>query len=193
MRNLEEKRKFYELVRKSNKNTFKKWYKLKDLVELKNISYKSLKNMVKSIYEKHSKTGLIYKKGRRYYISYLILDEFSLKQPRKNKSLNWYSHNWLANISYSTKEFYDLDYHEFIINKIREIFPKVNFLSAVEEDSKSRLHVHMLADKEPAFLKNIIESILTYFIGKEYSFYCEEVQLKGASIDYLRKQTQLII
>ena len=188
-----EKQKFYELLKNSNDKKMKKWYKLNDLVELKNISYRSLKNMVIPIYKKHKSTGLIYKKGRRYYISYQIIDEFELKQPRKNKTLTWYSYNWETNISYSTKDRYDIEYHEELIRQIEKATMTVNYLSAIEEDSSGRLHVHMLADMEAEVLKPFLKRILNHYLEEDYSLYCEPVQLRGVSVDYLIKNPQKLL
>lgn len=189
----QEKEKFYDHLKRSNDKKLKRWYKLKDLVGLKNISYKSLKNMIKPIYDKYQKTGLIYKKGRRYYISYKILDEFELKQPRKQKAKTWYSMAWRTNISYSTKERYDRDYHSEIIKQIEKATLTVNYLSAIEEDKSGRLHVHMLADWNPEALRPVIKKILDFYLEHEYSFYCEPVQLRGPSVDYLIKNPQKLI
>lgn len=188
-----EKERFYELLKESNDKRLKRWYKLKDLVVLKDISYKSLKKMIKPLYLKHSKTGLIYKKGRRYYISYKVLDEFVLKHPRKEKIPNWYNYDWRANISYTTRDKYDLSYHEEIIKQIENATITVNFLSAIEEDLSGRLHVHMLADWDAEVLQPVINNILKFYLGNEYSFYCKPVELKSASIDYLLKNPQKLI
>ncbi|MBZ9632606.1 hypothetical protein LB465_17645 [Salegentibacter sp. LM13S] len=185
-----ERTRFYQLLKTLNNKKLKKWYKLKDLVELKNISYKSLKNMVKDIYEKNKAKGLIFKKGRRYYISYRLLDEFELKQPRKNKSHTWYSHNWESNISYTTKDYYDLEYHQELIKIIKEATPTVNYLSTIEEDKKERLHVHMLADEKHEVLKPILNKVLQFYLEDDFSLYCEKVQLRGPSVDYLTKNPQ---
>lgn len=193
--NLEsEKEKFYEILKENNnKKNLKRWYKLKDLVKLKSIGYKSLKNMVPSIYKTYHPTGLIYKKGRRYYISYKLIDKFQLKQPRKNKLPTWYSFDWQTNISYSTKDFYDKAYHEEIIRQIQSATLTVNYLSSIEEDDNGRLHVHMLADWKPEILKPVINNILKFYIEQDYSLYCEPAQLKGASVDYLLKNPQKLI
>ncbi|RKS56177.1 hypothetical protein BC962_1157 [Gillisia mitskevichiae] len=188
-----EKEKFYQLMKESNNTRLKKWYKLNDLVGLKNISYKSLKNMVKPIYDKHSKTGLIYKRKGRYFISYKILDEFSLKQPRKCSELNWYSNNWEANISYTTKDKYDLNYHEEIIKQIKSATLTVKYLVAIEADKSGRLHVHMLADCAPELIKTTLTNLLKHYLEEDFNLYCEPVQLKGASVDYLIKNPQKLI
>jgi hypothetical protein len=188
-----EKEKFFQLLKDNNDKKLKKWYKLKDIVGLKNISYKSLKNMIKPIYQKHSKTGLIYKKGRRYYISYKLLDEFCLKQPRNGNKETWYSMDWLANISYTTKDHYDKAYHTEIIRQIKNTTITVNYLSAIEEDKSGRLHVHMLADWHPEILKPAIDKILNFYLEGDYNLYCEPIQLKGACVDYLIKNPQKLI
>lgn len=188
-----EKERFYDILKESNDRRLKRWYKLNDLVPLKNISYKSLKNMVGPIYEKYNKTGLIYKKGRRYYISYKLIDQFNLKQPRKRKDITWYGMDWLANISYTTKDHYDLEYHTEIIKQIKDTTITVNYLSAIEQDKSGRLHVHMLADWNPETLKPVINKILKFYMESDYNLYCEPCQLKGASLDYLIKNPKSLI
>ena len=190
---MKEDDKYNAIIKEINNKKFKKWYKLKDLVELKNISYKSLKNMVQKIYKTYNPKGLIHKRGRRYYISYRILDKFELKQPRKNKRKTWYSHDWKTNISYSTKDYYNISYHKEVINIIKNLSPTINYLSIIEEDKSGRLHVHMIADETKDKIKPIVKSVLATLLDKDYSLYCENIILRGSSVDYLIKNPQIII
>ncbi|MBF4983252.1 hypothetical protein FNJ87_02510, partial [Nonlabens mediterrranea] len=61
---VKDKKRFDEVIRAKNNEKLDIWYSLKDLVELKGISYRSLKNMVKEVYANYSEQGSIYKKGR---------------------------------------------------------------------------------------------------------------------------------
>ncbi|MCG7501770.1 hypothetical protein MHM83_07790 [Tenacibaculum sp. Mcav3-52] len=186
------KRKYDDLIKRINQNKYNKWYCLKDLVTIKNISYKSLKNMVGRVYEMYESQGMIKKEKGRYQIHYSILDAFKLKQPRKNKLPTIYSHNWKSNIVWTTKDYYDRDYHQFLINHFKVLTPDVNYLEAIEYDDNNRLHVHLLADVEPEILKPVVVSLLQTFLDddRNYRVYCESVANVGCSVDYLLKNQQ---
>lgn len=181
-----DKKRFDEVIKAKNDEKLDIWYSLKDLVELKGISYRSLKNMVKDVYEKHSDQGSIYKKGRRYFIKYTLLDAFELKQPRK---YTVYSYPWKSNISYTTLDRYDFEYHQQIVNEITGATPEVNYVYATELDKSERNHVHLMADYEPKYIKPIINRILEKYLDstQNYRLYCEPVQNKACSINYLIK------
>tara|TARA_R110002049_G_scaffold307720_2_gene509182 strand:- start:996 stop:1571 length:576 start_codon:yes stop_codon:yes gene_type:complete len=189
-RNIEiNKNRFNTIIKSKNDNKLDIWYCLKDLVELKGISYRSLKNMVKDVYTKNKDQGTIYKKSGRYFIKYNLLDAFELKQPRR-KTI--YSHNWKANISYTTKDCYSIEYHQKIIDEIKDETSSVNYLEAIEQDKSNRFHVHMIADYEPKYLKPIISDVLNKYLdsSNNYRLYCEPVQNKACSINYLIKNPQ---
>jgi hypothetical protein len=183
------KEKYNELIKQSNAKKYNKWYKLKDLVIVKSISYKSLKNMVNKIYEEHYPKGTIRKEGRRYYIHYTLLDAFTLKQPR---AVTIFSHFWLSNISWTTRDYYDKDYHQYLIAELKLLVPDINFIQTIELDKSNRYHVHLLADKLPEELKPIIESLLDFYLddSKNYRLYCEAIYNIGSSVDYLIKNPQ---
>lgn len=189
---VEIKKKYNDLIKVINKNRYDKWYCLKDIVAIKNISYRSLKNMVKRIFEKHHPQGTIKKVKGVYQIHYSILDAFKLKVPRRNKSPTMFSHNWRSNIVWTTKDYYDRDYHQYLINHLKVITPNVNYLEAIEFDKQDRLHVHLLADVEPEVLKPILEALLQRFLddNRNYRIYCESVANTGCSVDYLLKNQQ---
>lgn len=189
---LEIKKKYNALIKVINQNRYDKWYSLKDLVAIKNISYKSLKNMIKSIFEKYQPQGTIKKEKGRYYIHYSILDAFKLKVPRRNKSPTIQSHNWISNIVWTTKDYYDRDYHQYLINHLKALTPDVNYLEAIEYDNQDRLHVHLLADEKPEILKPVLEALLQTFLddNRNYRIYCESVANVGCSVDYLLKNQQ---
>lgn len=184
-----DKKKFNEIVKSKNDNKLDIWYCLKDIVALKGISYRSLKNMVKDVYINHKDQGSIYKKNGRYYIKYTLLDAFELKQPRKTTV---YSHFWKSNISYTTKDYYSLEYHQKIIEEIKEETSEVSYIDTIELDKSNRYHVHMVADLEPKYLKPIIKEILEQYLDdtSNYRLYCEPVQNKACSINYLIKNPQ---
>ena len=63
---VEVKKEYNDLIKQINQNKYDKWYSLKDLVAIKNISYKSLKNMIQRIFDKYHSQGTIKKeKGWR--------------------------------------------------------------------------------------------------------------------------------
>jgi hypothetical protein len=183
---------YNKLIKQINAKRYNHWYKLIDLVEVKNISYKSLKNMVKEIYNKYHPQGTIYKDGRRYHIHHSILDAFKLKQPRKNKKPTIYSYQWKSNISWTTKDYYDKEYHEQLIYSFKLLTPEVNYIETIELDKMERYHVHLLADEDPTILKPIAKGLLDYFLDNDrhYRLYCEKVLNKGCSVDYLIKNPQ---
>jgi hypothetical protein len=186
------KKEYNDLIKGINKNRYDKWYCLKDIVAIKNISYKSLKNMVKRIFEKYHPQGTIKKEKGRYQIHYSILDAFKLKTPQKNKSPTIYSHNWKSNIVWTTKDYYDRDYHQYLINHLKVLTRDVNYLETIEYDKQDRLHVHLLADEEPKVLKPVLENLLQTFLedNRNYRIYCESVANTGCSVDYLFKNQQ---
>jgi len=187
--NIEEKIKVNKMMRQQNAKKYNRWYMLKDLVIIKNISYKSLKNMVKGIYEKYSPQGTIRKEGRRYYIHYSILDAFKLKQPR---ATTIYSHFWLSNISWTTKGYYDKEYHQYLIGELKMLTANVNYVETIELDKSNRFHVHLLADALPETLEPIIKSLLNTYLddGRNYRLYCKSIYNTGSSVDYLIKNPQ---
>lgn len=182
----EAKEKFNEIIKSKNDEKIDIWYSLKDLVELKSISYRSLKSMVKDVYDKYHDQGAIYKTKGRYFIKYNLLDAFELKQPRKTTE---YSHFWKANISYTTKDFYELEYHQQIISEVKDRTAEVNYMETIEKDKSGRYHVHMVADCEPKYLEPIIGEILDKYLdsNRNYKLYCEPVQNKACTINYLIK------
>lgn len=188
---IEVKKEYNDLIKQINQNKYDKWYSLKDLVAIKNISYKSLKNMVKRIFDKYHSQGTIKKEKGRYHIHYSILDAFKLKQPR-NKTTTIHSHKWLSNIVWTTRDYYDCDYHQYLIYCLKVLTPDVNYLEAIEYDKHDRLHVHLLADKEPEVLKPIIKAMLDQYLDddRSYRLYCESVLNVGCSVDYLLKGRQ---
>lgn len=185
------KHQFNKLIKQLNQRKYNRWYNLKDLVELKAISYKSLKNMVGEIYRKYEPQGTIKKIGRSYSIHYSILDAFKLKQPRVTTI---YSHEWKSNISWTTREFYDKEYHEYLISVLKNKTKGVNYFFAIELDSHNRNHVHILADAEPNELRSTIYQLMEFYIGNKnyYKYYCEPVYNTGSSVDYLIKNPQEI-
>ncbi|RXP64551.1 hypothetical protein EC396_00825 [Lutibacter sp. HS1-25] len=180
---------FNEIIKQINSKKYNKWYTLKDLVTIKNISYKSLKNMVKEVYEVYSPQGTIRKEGRRYCIHYSILDAFKLKRPRET---TFYSHFWLSNISWATKDYYDKAYHQYLIAQLKLLIPNTNIIETIEQDKSQRYHVHLLADSQPEDIEPIIESLLDFYLDsdKNYRLYCEPVYNTGSSVDYLLKNPQ---
>lgn len=183
------KKDFNELIRINNSKKYNKWYKLKDIVTIKNISYRSLKSMVKEVYDTHNPQGTIEKKGRRYFIHYSILDAFQLKRP---KTTTIYSHFWLSNVSWTTKNFYDIEYHKYMIAELKLLIPERNIIETIELDKSNRYHVHLLADLQPEYLEPIIESLLDFYLDNKtnYRLYCKPVYNIGSSIDYLMKSPQ---
>jgi len=186
------KREFNQIIKELNKKRYDKWFCLKDLVAIKNISYKSLKNMIKRIYEMYHPQGTIKKLKGRYHIHYTILDAFKLKQKRKNKLTTIYSHEWKSNIAWTTKDLYDKEYHQYLINCLKALTPDVNYLEVIEFDNQDRLHVHLLADEKPEVLKPILEALLNTYLddNRYYRIYCESVLNTGCSVDYLLKNQQ---
>jgi len=180
------KNEFNQIIKKANSKKYNKWYTLKDLVTIKSISYKSLKNMVKEVYDTYSPQGTIRKEGRRYYIHYTLFDAFRLKRPRETTI---YSHFWLSNISWSTKDYYDKAYHQYLIAELKLLIPDTNIIETIEQDKSNRYHVHLLADNNPEDIEPIIESLLDFYLGgkKSYRLYCKPVYNIGASVDYLIK------
>lgn len=181
--------KYNNLAKQINSNRYNKWYTLKDLVELKGISYKSLKNMVRDIYDKYHVLGNIKKEKGRYSIHYTLLDKFKLKKPRKTTI---YSYEWKSNISWTTKEFYSKSYHEFLVLELKKRTEGVNYIYSIEKDKKDRYHVHMLADEEAKVLRKKIYDLMTLYIenGKEFRLYCHPINNIGSSVDYLIKNPQ---
>jgi hypothetical protein len=184
-----EKEQYNNLVKQLNNRRYKKWYKLKDLVELKAISYKSLKNMVKEIYNKYEPHGTIRKESGVYQIHYTLLDKFKLKRPRTTTLL---SHDWKSNISWSTREFYTKSYHEYLVSQLIKQTPSINYIYSIEKDNSNRYHGHMLADCDAKVLKPIIAKLLTLYTGNwtEYRLYCHQINNIGSSADYLFKNPQ---
>lgn len=179
---------FNEIIKQINSKKYNKWYTLKDLVTIKNISYKSLKNMVKEVFDFYSPQGTIRKEGRRYFIHYSILDAFKLKRQRET---TFYSHFWLSNISWATKDYYDKDYHQYLIAELKLLTPSINFIETIELDKKGKYHVHLLADALPEDLKPFLEKYLDFYLErKNYRLYCEPVYNTGSSVDYLLKNPQ---
>ncbi|MGY0391739.1 hypothetical protein ACW5R3_04135 [Bizionia sp. KMM 8389] len=181
--------KYNSLAKQINSKRYNKWYKLKDLVEIKAISYKSLKNMVKDIYDKYHELGIIKKESGRYFIHYTLLDKFKLKRPRQTTI---YSHEWKSNISWTTKEFYSKEYHEFLVSELKKRTDGINYIYSIEKDKKDRYHVHMLADSDAKTLRKIIYELLKFYIenGKEFRLYCQSINNIGSSVDYLIKNPQ---
>jgi hypothetical protein len=184
-----EKEKYNTLVKQLNNNRYKKWYNLKELVELKAISYKSLKNMVQEIYNKYEPHGTIKKESGVYRIHYTLLDKFKLKRPRRTTIL---SHNWKSNISWTTKEFYTKSYHEYLVSQLIKETPEFNYIHCIEKDESNRYHVHMLADGKAQVLRPIIGKLLKQYIGNwtDYRLYCHKINNIGSSVDYLIKNPQ---
>ncbi|GAB7257773.1 hypothetical protein [Polaribacter sp. OB-PA-B3] len=189
LRKEEDKKRFNSVIKSKNDNKIDVWYSLIDLVELKGISYRSLKYMVKDVFEKYKEQGSIYKKSGRYYIKYTLLDAFELKQPRKTTI---YSHCWKSNISYTTKDFYDFEYHQQIVSEIKNETADVNYMETIELDKSNRYHVHMVADYEPKYLEPIINEVLKKYLNstQNYRLYCKPVQNKACTINYLIKNPQ---
>ena len=183
------KKEFDKIIKDKNSKKYNKWYKLKDLVIILNVSYKSLKNRVKDVYKVYNPQGTIRKEGRRYYIHYSILDAFKLKRPR---NLTIYSHFWLSNISWSTRDYYDKAYHQYLIAELKLLIPERNIIETIELDKKGRFHVHLLADGLPEEIRPIIKSLLDYYLSgnTNYRLYCEPVYNIGSSVDYLLKNPQ---
>lgn len=183
------KKEFNKIIKNVNSKKYNKWYTLKDLVTIKNISYKSLKNMVKEVYDIYNPQGTIRKEGRRYYIHYTLLDAFRLKRPRETTI---YSHFWLSNISWSTKDFYDKNYHQYLVAQLKLLIPNTNIISTIELSKNGRYHVHLLADSQPEDIEPIIESLLDFYLdsNKNYKLYCKSVYNTGSSVDYLLKNPQ---
>jgi hypothetical protein len=179
----------------TNKDIYHKWYNLKQIAMLTNISYKSCKNMVKEIYEKNKEDGTIYKKGVRYYISHRILDQFKLKQRRKNSVDTIYTYPWVSNICWTTKDFYPVEYHNQIISELQSKNSDFDYIGCVEVDSNGRNHVHLLSNGDPMLLKPILSTLLDDYLDDDryYRLYCEKVENKAASVEYLIKNPQIIV
>jgi hypothetical protein len=183
------KNEFNKIIKKANSNKYNKWYTLKDIVIINHISYKSLKNMVKEVYAKYHSQGTIRKEGRRYFIHYSILDAFRLIRPRETTI---YSHFWLSNISWTTKDYYDKSYHQYLIAELKLLIPDTNIIETIEQDKSQRYHVHILADNLPEELERIIESLLDFYLdgNKNYRLYCKSVYNSSSSVYYLLKNPQ---
>jgi hypothetical protein len=183
------KKEFNKIIKNLNAKKYNKWYTLKDLVIIKNISYKSLKNMVKEVYSKYNPQGTIRREGRRYYIHYTLLDAFKLKRPREMTN---YSYSWFSNISWSTKDKYDKPFHQYLIAELKLLTPTINYIETIELDKSDKYHVHLLADAQPEELKPFIEKFLNYYLddNRNYKLYCEPVHNTGSSVDYLIKNPQ---
>jgi hypothetical protein len=183
------KKEFNKIIKNLNAKKYNKWYTLKDLVIIKNISYKSLKNMVKEVYSKYNPQGTIRREGRRYYIHYSILDAFKLKRPREMTN---YSYSWFSNISWATKDRYDKPFHQYLIAELKLLTPTINYIETIELDKSDKYHVHLLSDAQPEELKPFIEKFLNYYLDDNgnYKLYCERIHNIGSSVDYLIKNPQ---
>ena len=174
------------------KDGYHKYYNLKEISELKKISYKSCKNMVQTIHLKNRDDGTIFKKGKKYCISHKLLDQFELKQRRVNSDYTAYSYPWQSNISWTTKDYYSEAYHIQIFNTLREKTPDIG---CVEVDTSGRNHVHLLSNGDPQHLKPILASLLDDYLDDDryYRLYCETVINRGASVEYLKKNPLRLI
>ncbi|CAM4111549.1 hypothetical protein [Gillisia hiemivivida] len=184
---------YNSIIKNIYDNKFQKWFKLKDIVKLKNISYRSLKGMVAKVYNKYNDQGLIYRKGRRYYISYRILDSFKLEKPRKKRTI--YDYEWKTNVSWTTLDFYDLEYHTTLFDEVKTTLSDVHFIGCVESDASGKNHVHILADHDTKYLRKPLKKILDQYLDdtRHYRLYCEQVNNIGGSVDYLMKNPQKLI
>jgi hypothetical protein len=54
-----------------------------------------------------------------------------------------------SNIVWTTKDYYDRGYHQYIINHLKVLTPDINYLGYY--DNQDRLHVHLLADECKGF------------------------------------------
>jgi hypothetical protein len=145
--------------------------------------------MVAEVYKKYKDQGSIRKEGRRYFIHYTILDAFKLKRPRKH---TLHSYLWESNLSWTTRDFYDKDYHQYLIAELKILMPNTVIIETIELDKKNRYHVHLLSDELPKEIEPIVESLLDYYLEgkKNYRLYCQSVFNKGCSVDYLLKNPQ---
>lgn len=130
--------------------------------------------------------SLLHKKNRKWKIHYSLVDRFQPKyQPRE---FTLYNLNWKSFITWNTKEHYDNDYHQQLINEVLESVPDSNFFSAIEKTKRGVNHVHMVSDASPNEIEMIINNILQRYINKgQYVLEVTEVIKKSQSINYLKK------
>lgn len=176
-----------------NDNGFHIYYDLKQTGNLLNISYRSMKYKVRNIYMKYKDTEMIYKSGRSYSISHKLFDEFQLRKRRKDRPPTVYNFGWTSNISWTTKDYYNAEYHIQLIERLNKINPEISYVGCIEADSNGRNHVHLLADEEPQHIKPKLAALLDEYLDDDrfYRLYCEKAINIGASVEYLKKYPQI--
>lgn len=172
---------------------FDKRYTLKEAGILLNISYRTMKYRAQSIYEKYLSSDLIFKRGKSYSISYKLLDEFQLLKRRKDKPTTLFSHEWVTNISWTTRDFYEASYHSQLFEDLQSLAPDVHMIGCVEIDNNGRNHVHLLADAQPYQIKSKLEAVLNDYLDDDryYRLYCKEARNRAKSIEYFLKNPVL--
>lgn len=121
-------------------NLEKKFYQLKELTSIVNLSYRQLLERMKSIIDKYrDRKELLYKKSNKWYIHFSIIKEF--KRIRKPIDYKWF-------ITITPKNQVELKYWKYVIFEMDKQLKRIESTSRIKyvvESTKSGIrHLHFI-------------------------------------------------
>lgn len=121
-------------------NLEKKFYCLKELTTIVNLSYRQLKERLKVVSKRYEdRTELIFKKSNRWYIHYSLIKEFA----RKRKPIDY-----KLFITIASKNGFELEYWKFFIIQLNKSLKKLDASTrikyVIEPTRKDIYHLHFI-------------------------------------------------
>jgi hypothetical protein len=168
-----------------------KYYTVKEIIKRLGVCLRHVRSRIAELRQKHEgNKRMMYKdKDNRWHISTHILDKFYPQ--KKHKKPTRYSQEWKTFITWAMKDNYSESYHNFLADRLRELFPnrkRHEWLFVVEKTKKGVNHVHALAMEPYQNVFSPLYDLLEYYRqGKDFDLMVGEVLSANKAERYLRK------
>jgi len=187
------KEKYIELINEASKDKVQTFYQLNELKRITGLSIRTLKYRMVDVRRRYEGiNSLLFKDGRRWQIHYSLLDEFMPLYKKKNTTI--LNYQWETMLTWNTLQPYDVGYHSYLINEIKDKTPNLNIAYCIEQDSRGVNHLHALFDGHVDEVKYQVHSTLNKYMDcKDYKSQLAAINNKYCSINYLQKAGEIKI
>ncbi len=165
----------------------KKFYSTTQIIHMVGICKRTMRSRLAKLKTKYKNmNSMLYMKDNKWHIHRDLVHYFLPKYKAKTQTL--YNQDWRSFITWATKDDYDKEYHEHLIDKIQQKLPGGRFYWAIEQTKNGVNHVHMVSDLSQDKIDETINLILSDYISEQaYRLEVVEILNKINVIDYIQK------